>query len=79
MSGVCTICHTYQVHNDIKVSLNVLTIFSATPLYTKMPFHASDKTRNTRRYLTIHCVPLPDSTATTAVNVMLKYNNRVKI
>jgi hypothetical protein len=34
-------------------------------------------TRNTQSYLTIHSVLLPESTATTAVNVMLKYNNRI--
>jgi hypothetical protein len=59
------------------VSSRVLTIFSATPFYTKMSFHASDKTRNTQRYL-IHSVLLPGSTSTTAVNVMLKYNNRIR-
>jgi len=68
---------TRQVHTDIKVSSRVLTIFSATPFYTKMSFHASDKTRNTQRYL-IHSVLLPGSTSTTAVNVMLKYNNRIR-
>jgi len=73
--SVYHLSYTCPVHADIKASLIVLTIFSATPLYSKMSFHASDKTRNTQRYLIIHWVLLPDSTANHSCYVMLKYNN----